>query len=79
MDYGAVDTIFGFADHLVRKIEVEDTSVAAIRFKNGAFGVLEGTTSVTPGMNHRLEFSRREGNNTGGRREYRSLGRAGRG
>ncbi|MCL6518472.1 MAG: Gfo/Idh/MocA family oxidoreductase [Armatimonadetes bacterium] len=58
---GPIDTIFGFADHLVRKIEVEDTSVAAIRFKNGAFGVLEGTTSVTPGMNHRLEFHGEKG------------------
>ena len=43
---GPVDTLFGFADHLVRNIEVEDTTVSAIRFKNGAFGVLEGTTSV---------------------------------
>jgi len=31
------------------RIEVEDTAVAAIRFKNGALGVLVGTTSVHPG------------------------------
>ncbi len=43
---GPVDTIFSFADHLARDIEVEDTTVSAIRFKNGAFGTLEGTTSV---------------------------------
>lgn len=43
---GPVDTIFSFADHLARKIEVEDTTVSAIRFKSGAFGVLEGTTSL---------------------------------
>jgi UDP-N-acetyl-2-amino-2-deoxyglucuronate dehydrogenase len=31
------------------RIEVEDTAVAAIRFKSGALGVLIGTTSVHPG------------------------------
>lgn len=53
---GPVDTLFSFADHLARRIEVEDTCVASIRFKSGAFGTLEGTTSVTPGMNHRFEL-----------------------
>jgi len=53
---GPVDTVYAFAQPLVRKIEVEDTAVAALRFRNGAFGVLEGTTSVTPGLSHRLEF-----------------------
>ncbi|MCC2669153.1 MAG: oxidoreductase [Armatimonadetes bacterium] len=43
---GPVDTVFSFADHLARDIEVEDTSVSALRFKNGAFGTLQGTTSV---------------------------------
>lgn len=31
------------------RIEVEDTAVAAIRFENGALGVLTATTSVHPG------------------------------
>jgi predicted dehydrogenase len=65
---GPVDTIFSFADHLAREIEVEDTTVSAIKFKSGAFGTLEGTTSVIGsaerdgdrwkwgGMDHRLEF-----------------------
>jgi predicted dehydrogenase len=43
---GPVDTIFSFADHLAREIEVEDTTVSAIRYRNGAFGTLEGTTTV---------------------------------
>jgi len=43
---GPVETIFSFADHMAREVEVEDTTVSAIRFKSGAFGTLEGTTSV---------------------------------
>lgn len=58
---GPVDTIFAFADHLARKIEVEDTAVASMRFKSGAFGTLEGTTSVMPGMAHRMEFHGEKG------------------
>ena len=57
---GPVKTIYAHADHLVRKIEVEDTAVAALTFENGAFGVLEGTTSVV-GMEHRLEFHGNQG------------------
>lgn len=53
---GPVDTIFAFADHLARNIEVEDTCVASIKFESGAFGTMEGTTSVTPGLNHRMEL-----------------------
>lgn len=43
---GPVETIFSFADHLAREIEVEDTTVSALKFASGAFGTLEGTTSV---------------------------------
>jgi predicted dehydrogenase len=32
------------------RIEVEDTAVACLRFKSGALGVIEATTSVHPGM-----------------------------
>ena len=53
---GPVDTVFGFADHLARSIEVEDTAVASLRFSSGAFGTIEGATSLNPGMEHRLEF-----------------------
>jgi len=53
---GPVESVYACADHLVRDIEVEDTACAVLRFSNGAMGVLEATTSVTPGMDHRLEF-----------------------
>jgi predicted dehydrogenase len=32
------------------RIEVEDTAVACLRFRNGALGVIEATTSVYPGF-----------------------------
>lgn len=53
---GPAESIYALADHLVRKIETEDTACAVIKWKNGAFGVLQGTTSVTPGLKHRLEI-----------------------
>jgi len=54
---GPVDTIYGYAETLARKIEVEDTSVAVLKFKSGALGVIEGTTSVYPEtIPHRIEL-----------------------
>ena len=53
---GGVDTVTAHAAPLVRDIPVEDTAVAILRYKNGAFGVIEGTTSVTPGMSTRTEI-----------------------
>ncbi len=44
-----VKTVFAKAEAKVRDIEVEDTAVALITFENGAFGVIEGTTSCNPG------------------------------
>ncbi len=53
---GPVESVFAYADNLVRNIEVEDTAVAVVKFKSGALGVIEGTTVVTPPMEHRMEF-----------------------
>jgi len=38
------------------RIEVEDVAAAAIRFKNGALGVIEGATSAWPGHAKRIEL-----------------------
>jgi predicted dehydrogenase len=38
------------------RIAVEDTAVAALRFTNGALGVVEGATSTYPGWNKRIEL-----------------------
>ena len=48
---GPVESVAAFTATLAHeRIEVEDTAVAAIRFKNGALGVIQATTSVWPGL-----------------------------
>ena len=42
-------------------IEVEDTVVATLEFRNGAIGTLEAATSVYPGYPRRLELTGSEG------------------
>lgn len=47
---GEAASVVGFTSTLAHeRIEVEDTAVAAIRFQNGALGVIQATTSVHPG------------------------------
>jgi len=54
---GAVDSVAAFTDLLCHeRIEVEDTAVAALRFKNGAVGTIEATTSIWPGFTRRIEI-----------------------
>jgi UDP-N-acetyl-2-amino-2-deoxyglucuronate dehydrogenase len=38
------------------RIEVEDTAIAAVRFKSGALGVIQAATSVYPGLLKRIEI-----------------------
>jgi predicted dehydrogenase len=48
---GPATQVSGLVDRLAHeRIEVEDTAVACVRFKNGALGVIEATTSVHPGL-----------------------------
>jgi predicted dehydrogenase len=42
-------------------IEVEDTSVAILKFANGALGVIEGSTAIYPGSYKRIEILGTEG------------------
>lgn len=53
---GPVKQVWGQAETMAREIEVEDTAVAAVRYCSGAMGVIQGTTSVYPGYNRKLEF-----------------------
>jgi UDP-N-acetyl-2-amino-2-deoxyglucuronate dehydrogenase len=54
---GGVESVCGFAaTRAHQRIEVEDVAVASVRFRNGALGVIEGTTGAWPGMKIRLEI-----------------------
>ena len=54
---GDVDSVMAMTGLLAHeRIEVEDTAVAAIKFKSGALGVIEGTTSVYPGFLKKSEI-----------------------
>nr|WP_207645337.1 Gfo/Idh/MocA family oxidoreductase [Fusibacter sp. 3D3] len=44
-----IDTVYGLTDNFNHPyIEAEDLGVAVVRFKNGAMGIIEGTTNVFP-------------------------------
>jgi UDP-N-acetyl-2-amino-2-deoxyglucuronate dehydrogenase len=58
---GDIHSVFAYSSALVRDIEVEDTAVAAVKYKNGAFGVIQGTTSVYPGQETRFEVHGNDG------------------
>ena len=54
---GDVDTVQALTATLVHdRIEVEDTAVAALRFRNGALGVIEAATGAYPGLLKRTEI-----------------------
>ena len=44
-----IDTVFGMTDRLIHPyIEAEDLGLAVIKFRNGSYGLIEGTTNVFP-------------------------------
>lgn len=58
---GDVRKVFARTGTLLRDIEVEDTAIISLEFKNGAFGTIEGTTTVYPGMDTRIELHGEKG------------------
>ena len=59
---GDVAEVTGFTATLAHeRIEVEDTGIAALRFKNGALGVIEATTSAFPGLLKKTEIHGTQG------------------
>lgn len=59
---GPVEEIHAYcAARAHERIEVEDIAVAAIKFKSGALGLLEGTTAAYPGFCARLDIYGGEG------------------
>jgi predicted dehydrogenase len=54
---GDVDTVVALTGTLAHeRIEVEDTAVAALRFRNGALGTIQAATSAFPGLLKRTEI-----------------------
>lgn len=44
-----IDTVYGMTDRLIHPyIEAEDLGLAVVKFKNGSYGTIEGTTDVYP-------------------------------
>lgn len=44
-----IDTVMGMTDRLNHEyIEAEDLGIALIKFKNGSYGIVEGTTDIYP-------------------------------
>lgn len=55
---GPVHSVQAYSSVLGHKrIEVEDTAVAVLKFENGAMGVIEGSTAVYPGFLKRIEIN----------------------
>lgn len=45
---GDIESVFASAKTALADIEVEDTAVALLKFKNGALGIIEATTATRP-------------------------------
>lgn len=45
---GDVESVFAMTTTSLAKIETEDTAIVALRFRNGALGVIEATTATRP-------------------------------
>ncbi|MGI5819537.1 MAG: Gfo/Idh/MocA family protein [Armatimonadota bacterium] len=59
---GDVAEVCGYADTKAHEMETEDIGTAAVLFKSGAHGVIQGTTLTYKGMNSRLEVHGSKGN-----------------
>ncbi len=58
---GKAKSVYGMARTLSHSIEVEDTASAVVEFENGALGLIQGTTSVSPGYPRVLTISGTKG------------------
>ncbi len=58
---GKAKSVYGMARTLRHSIEVEDTATAVVEFENGALGIIQGTTSVSPGYPRVLTVSGTKG------------------
>ncbi|MGH7214518.1 MAG: Gfo/Idh/MocA family protein, partial [Tepidisphaeraceae bacterium] len=63
-DQSAVEEVFAYTarrGHDPSRVEVEDTAVATVRFRNGALGQILAATSIWPGSLRRVMIAGRDG------------------
>lgn len=53
---GDVAEVYGHAATMTHKMEAEDVAAAVLKFKSGAIGVIEGSTSTAPGFPAKVEL-----------------------
>lgn len=54
---GPVESVKAYTTQMLHKyIETEDIGIAIVKFKNGALGVIEGSTALYPGLHDRVEI-----------------------
>jgi len=58
---GDIVTIFGQTGTFTHNLEGEDNAIATIRYKNGAIGVIQASTSVQPSQSRRIEIHGEKG------------------
>lgn len=59
---GEVESLWGYIGNLAHPhAEVEDIAVASLKFKNGAFGIIESTTCCYPDLSDRIELHGEKG------------------
>jgi UDP-N-acetyl-2-amino-2-deoxyglucuronate dehydrogenase len=58
---GPVAAVKAYTGTLMHRIETEDAAVAAVRFRNGALGTIEGMTNAVPNAYTRVEIYGTEG------------------
>lgn len=58
---GEVESIVAKTYTKARDIEVEDSAFALVNFKNGASGIIEGSTISLPGLDERIEIQCEKG------------------
>jgi len=58
---GEVESIKAYTGTITHTIEVEDTACAVVKFRNGALGVIEGSTSCYPGRDDEIAIHGEKG------------------
>lgn len=58
---GDVEAIFGQTGTFTHNMECEDNAVATLRYKNGAIGVIQASTSVQPSQARKIEIHGEKG------------------